>query len=55
MAWNFDLFGEKARSLAAIAALLSIPIYGAWYIFRLEERLRTVEAQVQAIATTPTI
>ena len=32
---------------------MGLLVSGLWYVFRLETRLQTVEAQVQAIATSP--
>lgn len=46
-------WGEHAKSIAAIAGVLGLVISGLWYLFNLEQRLRTVEAQVQAVATSP--
>jgi hypothetical protein len=53
MPWDFKTTGEYARSLAAMVAVVSLPVAGAWYIFQLEGRLRTAEAQIQALATQP--
>jgi hypothetical protein len=53
MPWDFKAIGEHARSLAAMVAVVSLPVAGAWYIFQLEGRLRTAEAQIQALATQP--
>jgi hypothetical protein len=51
MQLDFKTIGEHARSLAAM--VVSLPVAGAWYIFQLEGRLRTAEAQIQALATQP--
>ena len=45
--------GERAKSIVAISSVVGLLLSSLWYVFRLEERLRTVEAQVQAIATSP--
>lgn len=51
-----DLFhsvGERAKSIVAIASVLSLLLTGAWYAFRLESRVQTLEAQLQAVALRP--
>jgi hypothetical protein len=36
-----------------MVAVVSLPVAGAWYVFQIEGRMRTVEAQIQALATQP--
>lgn len=56
MSWEvLHTFGEKAKSVVAIAAVVGMLLSGAWYIFRLDNKIQTLEAQVQAIAISPTI
>ena len=53
MSLDFHGVGERAKSIAAIAAVLSIVLSAAWYVYRLDERIRTLEAQMQTLVIPP--
>ena len=52
---QWKAFWGVVLNAAGILGLVGVVVGGSWYFFRLDDRVATVEAQIQALALAPTL